>query len=240
MHRGGPYWPSPPRAPFGRKESQPWAGAPPDAVRPRLPGRPHRTPPPPRTAASIPIPSHRGVSLRVERIARLDVRVLAAPCSRALFSQHRQMGTPTLASTRGPCGAGGRAFRGLTRSASDWSAARRKPVRAVALHVSATISADVQARSLPTSERRKFPSAEIFDARATLREQSGSTLERRVSAPLRPVCYNEMRNVPIFSRRGSGVRRTDWSPPRSARASWPSVHPSHVAWVRRSCARHVA
>src|SRR5688572_12776611 len=29
MHRGGPYWLPPRRAPFGRKESPPWAGAPP-------------------------------------------------------------------------------------------------------------------------------------------------------------------------------------------------------------------
>src|SRR4029078_2626895 len=53
------------------------------------------------------------------------------------------------------CGAGGRAFRGLTRSATEWSAARRKPVRAAVLPFSATISADVKARRLPTSERRK-------------------------------------------------------------------------------------
>ncbi len=92
-------------------------------------------------------------------------------------------GHPTLASTRGPCGAGGRAFRGLTRSATEWSAARRKPRRAAAMHLSAAISADVKARRLPTSDRRKFPSAEIFEARATLREQSGSTLGRRGRHP---------------------------------------------------------
>ena len=67
-------------------------------------------------------------------------------------------GRPTFASTRGPCGVGGRAFRGLTRSATEWSAARRKPLRAAAMHLSAAISADVQARRLPTSGRRKFPS----------------------------------------------------------------------------------
>src|SRR6186997_920224 len=37
MHRGGPYWLPPRRAPFGRKESQPWAGVPPAVVRPRWP-----------------------------------------------------------------------------------------------------------------------------------------------------------------------------------------------------------
>src|SRR5687767_15810254 len=32
--RGGAHWIFPRRAPFGRKESQPWAGVPPEAVRP--------------------------------------------------------------------------------------------------------------------------------------------------------------------------------------------------------------
>src|SRR5687768_7167092 len=83
--------------------------------------------------------------------------------SRALFSQQRQMGTRCFASTRGPCGVGGRAFRGLTRSATEWSAARRKPLRAAALHLSETISADVKARRLPTSGRqeRKWGQAPI-------------------------------------------------------------------------------
>src|SRR3954468_14162430 len=36
-HRGGPQWLPPRRAPFGRKESQPWTGVPPEVVRPRLP-----------------------------------------------------------------------------------------------------------------------------------------------------------------------------------------------------------
>src|SRR6187551_1869051 len=89
------------------------------------------------------------------------------------------MGTAALAGTRGPCGAVGRAFRGLTRSATEWSAARRKPVRAAAMHLSAAIFADVKARRLPTSDRRKFPSPEIFEARATLREQRESAVGRR-------------------------------------------------------------
>ena len=44
-----------------------------------------------------------------------------------------ECGRPALASTRGPCGVGGRAFRGLTRSATEWSAASRKPLRAAAI-----------------------------------------------------------------------------------------------------------
>src|SRR6478609_447338 len=54
MHRGGPYWLPPRRAPFGRKESQPWAGVPPEVVPSPSARRPPRTPPPPRSAASFP------------------------------------------------------------------------------------------------------------------------------------------------------------------------------------------
>jgi len=43
MHRGGPYGLPPRRAPFGRKESQPWAGVPPEAVLSPFARRPHRT-----------------------------------------------------------------------------------------------------------------------------------------------------------------------------------------------------
>src|SRR6188472_4241049 len=42
---------------------------------------------------------------------------------------------------------------------------------------------DVKARRLPTSDRRKFPSAEIFEARATLREQRESAVGRRSAEP---------------------------------------------------------
>ena len=74
----------------------------------------------------------------------------------------------------------------LTLFATEWSAARRKPLRAAAMHLSAAISADVKARRLPTSGRRKFPSAEIFEARATLREQRESAVGRRIRQPRRP------------------------------------------------------
>ncbi len=191
MHRGGGRALPPRRAPFGRKESQPWAGVPPDAVCPRLPERPHGTPPPPRSTAPLPVSSHRAVSPRVEKIARLGVLVLAEPwepCT-LLFSQQRQMRTCCFASTRGQCGAGGRAFRGLTRSATEWSAARRKPIRAAALHFSAAISADVRPVGFRRAAAENFR-PEIFEARATLRKQSGSTLGRRGRQPLSsvPVC----------------------------------------------------
>ena len=83
------------------------------------------------------------------------VLVLAEPLKLATLFPAAEWGPTALASTRGQCGAGGRAFRGLTRSATEWSAARRKPVRAAAMHPGAAISADVKARRLPTSGRRE-------------------------------------------------------------------------------------
>ena len=79
MHHGGGRALPPRRAPFGRKESPPWAGVPPDAVCPRWPERPSRTPPPPRSAASFPGAERSRMSPRVEKIARLGVLVLAEP-----------------------------------------------------------------------------------------------------------------------------------------------------------------
>src|SRR5688572_4196000 len=73
-----------------------------------------------------------------------------------------------------------------TLFATEWSAARKNPLRAVALHSSAAISADDKARRILTSGRRKFPSAEIFDARATLREQRESAVGRRPANRPRP------------------------------------------------------
>ena len=180
--------------------------------------RPHRTPPPPRSAAPFPIPSYRGLSPRVEKIARPDVLVLAEAWSRALFSQQRQMRTSALASTRGPCGAGGRAFRGLTRSATEWSGGEEEATtgRRIASQRGA-ISADDRpvgfrranarkgngdiphfpskrgqtcCRSVPfcppSGEMRNVPIS-FPEARATLREQSGSTLGRRGHQPPSPV-----------------------------------------------------
>ena len=48
-------WLPPRRAPFGRKESQPWAGVPPAAVPSPFARRPPRTPPLPRSAAPFPL-----------------------------------------------------------------------------------------------------------------------------------------------------------------------------------------
>src|SRR5207237_10892212 len=110
----------------------------------------------------------------VEWIARVGVLVL-------FFSQQRN-GDVLRLLARGPGGAGGRAFRGLTRSATEWSAARRKPVRAAAMHISAAISADDRPVGFRRAAAENCRPA-IFEARATLREQSGSTLGRRVRQP---------------------------------------------------------
>src|SRR6187397_373276 len=58
-------------------------------------------------------------------------------------------------------------------------------VRAAAMHFSAAISADVKARSFRRAAAENCRPA-IFEARATLREQSGSTLGRRVYAQACP------------------------------------------------------
>src|SRR5687767_15678542 len=53
----------------------------------------------------------------------------------------------------------------LTLFATEWSAARKNPMCAAALHLSAAISADVKARRFLTSGRRKFPSGHFRSAR---------------------------------------------------------------------------
>jgi hypothetical protein len=125
--------------------------------------RPHRTPPPPRSAASFPIPSHRAVPPGWKR-SQGSVFWFSEPWDPALFSQQRQMGTRCFASTRGPCGVGGRAFRGLTRYATEWSAARRKQIRPPRC-LSDHQFCRPQGRTLPTSDRRKFPSGNFRSAR---------------------------------------------------------------------------
>src|SRR6186997_719828 len=63
-------------------------------------------------------------------------------------------------------------------------------VRAAAMHFSAAISADEQARSFRRAAAENCRPA-IFEARATFREQSGSTLGRRVYQPsLSPFASN--------------------------------------------------
>jgi hypothetical protein len=134
----------------------------------------------PRWRAIVVCPS------RVEKIARLGALVLAEAWeSRALLPASAQWGPPALASTRRPCGVGGRAFRGLTRSATEWSAARRKPLRAAALHISATISADVRPVGFRRATAENFPSGNFRSARDLEGAERVNPRKARLR-PLRP------------------------------------------------------
>src|SRR3982751_1698634 len=150
----------PRRAPFGRRAGQPSEGAPTRSACPGLlasAARPHcgcweksRT----RTSPLAIFPTPWGTCLACYRAGTELLAVEAQACG----AVGGQTGTNHL---------GWYACPRLTLFATEWSAARRKPVRAAAMHPGAALSADVKARRLPTSGRRKFPSAEIFDARAT-------------------------------------------------------------------------
>ena len=93
MQRGGAHWIFPRRAPFGRKESPPWAGVPPEAVCPRLPGdrtaRLRRHDPQLRSRFRAIAVCPRGWKRSQDSVFWF----LLSPGSRALFSQQRQMGT---------------------------------------------------------------------------------------------------------------------------------------------------
>ena len=184
MHRGGPYWLPPRRAPFGRRAGQPSEGAPTRTARsPRASERSRS----PFTAAGRRVASFEGLS------QNQNPRVL-----RSIPLQ----GTCRDGSTKGNGAAdrGGGGVRGGLRANGD------TPRRVVRLPTADSLcdrmergeeeaitgrrdafraanSADVKARRLPTSGRRKFPSAEIFEARATLREQRESAVGRRSANP---------------------------------------------------------
>ena len=103
-----------------------------------------------------------------------------------------------------------------TLFATEWSAARRKRPTAAALHLGAQISANMKARPLPTSGRRKFPSGNFRSARdlevakrvrrgqAQRANPQPSPFARRPHGtppppqPLRsvPVCYNGIEECP--------------------------------------------
>ena len=148
---------------------------------------PH-APPPPRSAAPFPLSSHRGMSPRWKRSRdSASWFSLSAGIGRSSHSSGT-WGPSALASTRGQCGVGGRAFRGLTRSATEWSAARRKPLRAAVVHLSAAIFEDVKARRLPTSGRRKFPSGNFRSARDFEGAERVNPRNARARTRSAPVC----------------------------------------------------
>ena len=80
----------------------------------------------------------------------------------------------------------------LTLFATEWSAARKNPLRAVAMHFSAAISADVKARRILPSGRREFPSGNSRSAR----DLEGA---KRVS---RGQAYRQPRPSPFATNRG--------------------------------------
>ena len=121
----------------------------------------------------------------VGKIARLDVLVLAPPSSLVTlphsggewsrFPARREWGRR--------CGEGGCAWRWLNRSATEWSGGEEEASRAAAMHIRATNFADEQARGFRRANADNCRPA-IVEARAPLREQSGSTTARRNRAPL--------------------------------------------------------
>ncbi len=137
--------------------------------------------------SSVPhLSSHRGVSPRVEKIARPGVLVLAEAWSRALFSQQRQTGT---CCARQHAGTARCRWARLPRVDPLCDRMERGEEEAT-YGPPHCISAQPFLQTIrPVGFRRATAEnfrPEIFEARATLREQSGSTLGRRVYAPVRP------------------------------------------------------
>ena len=169
MHRGGPYWLPPRRAPFGRRAGQPSEGAPTGTARSPRASQRSRSP---FTAAGRRVASFEGLSQN-QNARVLRSFPLQGTCRDGSTEGERSCGSWRRRRAGRSSGQRGRDHCGwyacprLTLFATEWSAARRKPVRAAAMHFRAAISADVKARRLPTSGRRKFPSRK-FSKRARL------------------------------------------------------------------------
>ena len=152
-------------APFGRRAGQPSEGAPTDTARsprarerggPHLPllGKECTTPGPQQE------PEHRVLRSFPPR----GHTAMARNRERSCGSWRRRRAVRS-AGKRGQTRVGWCACPRLTLFATEWSAARRKPIRAAAMPLRSPISADVKARRLPTSGRRKFPSGNFRSAR---------------------------------------------------------------------------
>src|SRR4029079_10279599 len=88
------------------------------------------------------------------------------------------MGTAALVSARGSVRCGWARLPRVDPLCDRMERGEEEAVRAAVLPFSAAIFADVQARSFRRADGENCRPA-IFEARATLREQSGSTLGRR-------------------------------------------------------------
>ena len=199
------------RAPFGRKrEAQPWAGVPPDAVCPRLPESTVRHRLLPRTIRSF-VPALTELSRmspRVEKIARLgdsgSCRALGAVHSSPSYGEWGRAAFAWYAGTM-RCG-----WARLPRvdPLCDRMDARRGGSHDGPPHC---ISAQPfpQEVGRPVGFRRATAEnfrPEIFEARATLREQSGSTLGRRGRQPLSPSPFARNRGLSPFLGPAAGTR----------------------------------
>ncbi len=158
-------WLPPRRAPFGRRAGQPSEGAPTGtALSPRA------------SNGDVPICRCWEKSARLQASARTRTPSLAIFSTlgdtprwlgngeRSCGSWRRRRAVRSFGQT-GTDRVGWYACPRLTLFATEWSAARKNPMRAVALHFSAAISADVKARRILTSGRRKFPSGNFRSAR---------------------------------------------------------------------------
>ncbi len=165
MHRGGPYWLPTRRAPFGRRAGQPSEGAPTDTARsPRASER---------SASPFASAGRRAHDSRPQQ--ERELRVLRSFPPRGTNRDGSESGTELRIVAAEACGTvfgqtgtdrvGWYACPWRTLFATEWSAARKNPMRAAALHLRATISADVKARRILPSGRRKFPSGNFRSAR---------------------------------------------------------------------------
>ena len=138
MHRGGPYWLPPRRAPFGRRAGQPSEGAPTGTARLRVLA----------SAAGPHLPllgEESRASKGSARTRTLSLAIYSTPgdIPRWLDEGERSCGSwrrrraGRSSGQRGRDRIGWYACPRLTLFATEWSAARRKPVRAAAMHFGA-------------------------------------------------------------------------------------------------------
>ena len=153
-------------APFGRRAGQPSEGAPTRTA--RSPRASKRSTSPFAAAGKRVRDSRASARTRTPRLAIFSTpgtdRDGSAIGSGAARSCWRRRAVRS-AGKRGQTRVGWYACPRLTLFATEWSATRRKPLRAAAIASPITNLADVKARRLPTSGRRKFPSGNFRSAR---------------------------------------------------------------------------